>query len=300
MKTRMGCAIIRTMLFAELKKSLEKPTAPAYEFRGSDNFLIEKGIALVLSSAKVDPMNVMQLEESAKEKEINIALGNISMFGGATAVLTRGLSGAMLYLTPVKTKAKDIISVDCNPMTESLVVRLITQDKRFTFDAATAIARACENNYGRVAGEVEKLVLYYDTKSQITLDDVNAVITKTEKFQSYELGGALLKRDKAKAEAILNYLSLSGADDYMVFGGLVSVARRLFYITNAKAADSDLAKHLDVKPFAIFSTKRDARDIKPESAKRIYRTALELELGIKSGKLLAGRAAILLVGEFLR
>ena len=286
------------MLFAELKKSLEKEVAPAYEFRGSDNFLIERGIGLVLKAASIDPLNVTQMEEGAKEKDINISLGNISMFGGGVAVLVRGVGVASLYLKPAK--PKDVISVDCNPMTEALVVRLVTQDKRFTVDAATAIARACENNYGRVAGEVEKIVLYYDTKSQITLDDVNAVLTRTEKYQSYELGSALLKRDRARAGAILEYLSVSGADDYMVFGGLVAVARRLFYILNAKASDADLAKHLDVKPFAIFSTKRDSRGFSATDARRVYKSALEAELGIKSGKFLAGRAVVLLVGEFLR
>jgi len=283
------------MLFAELRENLKTKVAPAYTMTGSDIFLVNKAIDLILTATGTNDLNVVRFDDDVTDDQINAALSNVSMFGGKTAVVVRGVGDARVILE--KCAKKDIVPVDCNPMAEALVVRLITQNKKFSPDIATILARACENNFSRVNGEMQKLDAYCD--GAVTAEAVDAIVTKTEKYQVYELGNALLKKDATKARTILENLLSGDVDEYAVFGSLVSFAKRLFYIANAKVGDGDLAKHLGVHPYAVISTRRDGRWVTSDFATKLYQTALDYEYQIKSGRLPINRATILLVGELL-
>jgi DNA polymerase III delta subunit len=179
------------------------------------------------------------------------------------------------------------------------VIKLILQNKKFTPDAALALTQMTDNNFARVSGEMEKLCALYDSKPTIEKADVESTVSKTEKYQVFELSTAAFKKDIKKLDAILETLS-TDTDDYAIFGNLLSVCRRLFYIKNSPLKPTDLAKSLGVHPFSIISALRDAKQVTADAAKRIYRCALDLEYDIKSGKVLANRATVLLIGEILQ
>ena len=54
------------MLFANLKNALKTEVKPAYTLHGSDIFLVNKAIELVLEAAKIDPLNVAKFDESVE------------------------------------------------------------------------------------------------------------------------------------------------------------------------------------------------------------------------------------------
>jgi len=285
------------VLFAELRSTLKTVVAPAYILSGSDIFLINKSIELILQAAAVTPMNVTKFDETADPAEVDATLRNVSMFGDKTAAIIRGTQDTRVLLQP-GTKDRDAVRVDCNPMTADLVVRLIMNTKRFTADAAALLAGACENNYARVNNEIIKLTNHYHNNSVIQRADVDAIVTKTESYQVYELSNALLKKDAAAAEKILQNLQNSGVEDYAIFGNLVSFARRLFYALHSPLSDSALAAHLKGHPYGITATRRDGRHLR-DRIMTIYSHALELEHRIKSGKIHAQHAIVLLAGAFL-
>ncbi|MDR0462477.1 MAG: hypothetical protein LBG88_04085 [Christensenellaceae bacterium] len=287
------------MLFENFKNHLkDSPLAPAYNFKGSDVFLISKATEFVLQKANVEPINVIHLDEDTSANVIDAHLRNVPMFGGLVAVIIRG-DGYTKVAFPEFANRKEWTEVDCNPMSEAMVVKMIMQNKKFTSDAATTIARAVDNNFSRVSGEMEKLLCYYDNKETIDATDADAIITKTEKYQVFELSNALLKRDSKKIGAVLEHLAQSDVDDYALFASLLGFCRRLFYVTNSKLQSGDLAKTLGVHPYAVISTQRDSKWIPPAVALRLYECALELEHEIKSGKILANRATVILVGQML-
>ena len=283
------------MLFEGLRTSLKEKIAPLYVMTGSDIFLISKSVELILAAASVNPMNVTHLNEEATASEINAILRNVSMFGGRVAVVVRGELQTRVYLEPVANE-KTAVTVDCNPMNETLVVRMILQNKRFTPDAAIVLARACENNFSAVSNEMEKICAYFEGE-KIDAADVGQIVTKTEKYQVYEFSNALIKKDSAKAEKILDTLLLSGIDEYAVFGSLLAFTRRLFYARACTLPDAAVAGFLGVHPYSITALRRDGRGITKERAADIYAEALDLEYQIKSGKIAAGRAAVLLAGS---
>jgi len=284
------------MLFANLRNTLKEEVKPSYTLFGSDIFLVNKAIELILEAAKVEPLNTTRLDEGADEGDINALLSNVSMFGGATAVVVRGTETRVILQPNVKTK--EIERVDCNPMTADLVVRLIMSQKKFSQDAAMLLAQCCDNNYASVDNEINKLLNYFKDKEQISAEDVSAIVTKTETFQIYELSNALLKKDAVRADKILQNLYACGVEEYAIFGNIVSQVRRLFFALKSNANDATVAGFLKIHPYAITASRRDGRHLRDKIAS-IYENALELEYQIKSGKILAERAIVLLMGALL-
>jgi DNA polymerase-3 subunit delta len=206
------------------------------------------------------------------------------------------MTDTRVFLRPAGVKETE--KVDCNPMGEEMVVRMILQNKKFTPDAAVMLARVCENNFAAVSNEMEKAMAFYHDKSAIDREDIAQIVSKTEKYQIYELSNAIMKKDTAKAVEILQTFTLLGVDEYAVFGNLVAFCRRLFYAKTSPQPDAAVAAFLGLKPYAVTFVRRDGR-ITAEKAADIYAKALDLEYQIKSGKILAGRAAVLLTGAFL-
>jgi len=283
------------MLFANLKTSLKEGIKPAYTLFGTDIFLVNKAIELIFEAAKVEPLNVIRLDDGASESEIDAALRNVSMFWGKNAVVVRGETESRVILDKGTTQR-----VECNPMTADLVTRLIVNqsEKKITHDAAMLLAQCCDNNYARVDNEINKLLNYYKDKPLIERSDVEEFVTKTDSYQIYELSNVLLKKDLVKAENVLQSLTLSGVDDYAIFGNLSASVRRLFYSLTSGVPDAQLAAFLKVHPYAVTASRRDGKHLKDRISK-IHSEALELEYQIKSGKILAGRAVSVLMGLFV-
>lgn len=288
------------MLFANLKNSLKEGIKHGYELKGSDIFLINKSIELILNAAKINPMSVSHLDETTTTNDINALLRNQSMFGETTAVVLRTPELTRVILAP---DVKVFETIDCNPMTADLVVKLIINQfsaagKKITHDAAVTLASSQGNNYARVNNEIIKLQNYFSNKDTLTVDDIIPIISKTEEFQIYELGNTLLKKNVSQADAIYANLTASGVDDYIIFSSLISQTRRLFFGLLSTATDAELASFLKVHPYAITASRRDGRHLQNKIAS-IYEEALELEYKIKSGALNSTRAVAILQGLML-
>jgi len=286
------------VLFCELKTNLKNGVAPGYILSGSDVFLINKSIELILETAGIDSMSILRLDDEVKQDKINLHLQNVSMFGSGNAVIVREPDKTKIYLKPVKAD-KELEKIDCKPMEEDLVVRMIMQNKKFPNHSAVMLARLCENNFSAVSNEMEKLIAYHMNKETIEPADINEMVNKTEKFQIYELSNIILKRDPMAIQKVLQSLFDNGVEEYAIFGSLLSFARKMFYAKNSQLRDGDLAKVLDVHPYGITSLRRDSRHIDNLQATEIYDYALSLEHQIKSGKVLAERAIMMLTKVML-
>ena len=288
------------MLFADLRASLKTKIAPAYVLSGSDIFLINKSIELILAAAQIPPLALVHLPLDAPLNDVNAHLSNTSMFAASPAAIDRGTADTRLYLRPIKS-INEAEKVDCNPMSEDLVMRLVLQNKRFTPPAALLLARASENNFAMVSAEIQKAESFFDPVAhpQITDADLSTLVTKTEKYQVFELTDAILKRDLPRVRRILDFLLPNDEGDaYGVFGLLNTFARRLFYAKSSRLTDADLGKHLGVHPYAITVIRRD-KSITEKAAAAAYEAAIDLEYQIKSGQILAPRAVPLLIGALL-
>ena len=305
------------MLFTELKASLRNKVAPIYMLFGSDVFLINKSIELIIA-AYGGGADVSRTCEDVGSSEVVAKCRTISMFSDKRVVIVRGVSdkffdkelinylskpdeSCVLILTSENSiNVKNIQPVNCNPMDEATVVKLIgnqvaSSGKKITAQAAELLARFCANNYAQINNEITKLVNYLCEKEMITADDVSEISYKTEEYQIYELSNAVLKKDIEKSQVILEQLLKSGVDEYAIFGAIVAAAKRCFYALRTKSPDEVVAAALKCNPYAIKATRRDYKPL-TDKIVHMYRSMLDLEYKIKSGSISTFNAIILCCG----
>lgn len=311
--------LISFMKFAALKQTLKSTVAPVYLLFGSDIFLLQKSVDLIIQHSGViaPELDISRLGDSATAEAVIAECRTVSFMGGKRVVVVRPATEAhftkaldaylakpsdttVLILVSSSEKSpslKNVETVDCNPMPADLIVKLVANQlaaagKSITPDAANLLALMCGNNFARIDNELNKLINYYKESNLLSADDVSAIVTKTEEYQIYELSNAITKRDTALAAKIMSNLQASGVEDYAIFGNLVSAFRRIYYSLTARSSQDAVAAFLKCSPFAVMYARRDNKHLISKIAE-LYAKALDLEYQIKSGAVSVANALII-------
>jgi len=300
------------MKFADLKATLKNNLAPVYLIHGVDFYLASKAIGLIVDAVNVNiDLDVSRLDDTASAQAIIAECSTVSFLGGKRVVVVKPFvqdigvylkkpnPDCVLILVSPEEKAtiKSVETVDCNPMSPDLLVKLIANhlakhNKKITPDGAKLLCEFCANLYSRIDGELNKLVNYFVELESIGVDEINQIVTKTAEYQVYELSNAICAGNVKRAEEILQTLQDQGTEDYAIFGNLVSALRRIFYSLACKAPNEAIATVLNCSPYAVNYARRDYRALTGKIA-RLYNYALDLEYQIKSGKISVHNAIIL-------
>ena len=297
------------MKFAELKTALKTKIAPVYSIYGMDFYLVNKAIQLIKDAVGASALDISRLDENASAANIITECRTVSFLGGKRVVIVKPFiqdinaylkspnPDCILILVSDK-EIKNAESVDCNPMSPELLVKLIANhlakhNKKITPDAANLLCNYCANLYSRVDGELNKLVNFFAEQDSIGTQEINQIVTKTAEYQVYELSNAICAGNVTRAEEILRTLQDQGTEDYAIFGNLVSSFRRIFYSLTTKAANEAVAAVLGCSAYAVNYARRDYRNLTPKIA-QLYKSALDLEYQIKSGKISIQNAIFLL------
>ncbi len=166
---------------------------------------IEKGLPrgnlLILTSARVDRR--LKLFQAIAEKGMVI---DCTVPTGGTAAEKR-IRDAIL-----KTRAGEMLA-----------------ESQKAMDPA-AYAALCERTgfeLGIFCANIEKLIAYAGSRSRITLEDVEAVLSRTKEDPIYELTGAVMEKDPKKALFFLNSLLRDGFHPMALLTALVNQIRKL-------------------------------------------------------------------------
>lgn len=306
------------MKFADLKATLKTNLASVYLVHGIDYYLVSKAIELITDAAKVNKeLDVSRLDETASAQAIVAECSTVSFLGGKRVVIVKPfvqeINGYLKKPNPdcvlilvqaeQKTTIKNIETVDCNPMPQDLLIKLIANQlakhgKKITPDAASLLCGNCANLYSRIDSELNKLVNYYTELDSLGTEEINQIVTKTAEYQAYELSNAICSGSIKKAEEILRTLQNQGTEDYAIFGNLVSALRRIYYSLACKSPNETVAVTLGCSPYAVNYARRDYKALSSKIT-RLYGYALDLEHQIKSGKISVHNAIILCYSSIL-
>ncbi|MDR0975922.1 MAG: DNA polymerase III subunit delta [Christensenellaceae bacterium] len=304
------------MEFVELKKSLTAKIEPAYVLFGKDSFLLNKSAELIVKACDIQNTEL----DIEKINDPNLISGAISsartpsFFGGRRVIIVRAYLSedkkpeilkefAEYFKNPDNQNVliiiidsekepsalKGAMFVDCNPMSLSVVQTLILRQfkeagKSVSPSSASYIAEACECDYNKINNEIMKLIAYSGDASEIPQAVIAEFVQKTKDMQIFELANSIISGNAKKSSEILENLLAQNIDEYMIFGGLVSMLRRAFYASATTAGVDLVASVIGGNPFAITYARRDYA----KSAARVralYEKALGLEFAIKNGKI---------------
>ncbi len=156
-----------------------------------------------------------------------------------------------------------------------------------------------------IVSEVEKLALYSDERSRITIEDLDTMVARTREDAVFELTEALGNRDIRRSLIILNHLLIDGVHYLAILASLRNFFRKLLIFRCLQAADTprwrkginasefqnsylpvlkergEWADLLKGHPYALFMSFKKARDFSPDGLKHTLSLLLAAEYRLK-------------------
>lgn len=160
--------------------------------------------------------------------------------------------------------------------------------RRMTLEGAELLVNAVGKDLRGIAIEVEKVVAYAGSRTELTLADVEAVVSTTAKTRAYELGTALADKDAVRALTLLDRLMGEGESVY----GLHALALRTLrdLITARALIDrgggnlGEVARVLGRPDWQIRSLPRQARGFSSEELVSLLGAAAAGEAEMKTSR----------------
>lgn len=304
-----------------LKKRLNEGIASVYIVQGDDFYLFDKALNMIKNACKItlEDFNISSFDsENFSLEKIFEATEMLPMVDAKKLVVIKGGNlkesekkrmEQMLLKIPKTTcvvvldynKTFDFLKksftfVDANRMDRETVKKLVKaylarQNKEISADALDTLIDSTNCYLTRIMMELSKLCCYDLENTLITKAMVDDVVVKDIEYSVFELTEALSKKDGDKALKLLNYMG----NDNGVFSLIANHFRRLFYSSISDLSNSDLAKLLGVKEYAILKARQLAKGFSKAQLKKINMLFEEYDYMIKSGKMLLSNALHLLV-----
>lgn len=136
--------------------------------------------------------------------------------------------------------------------------------------------------------EMDKLAHYVEDREGITAQDVEAVCTKSLECTVFQMVDAQVAGKNEEAFRLLSDMEHSGEDRMGILAMLLRQYRILYHmrcLMGERVSPQSQASLLGIPPFAVSRTQQQARRYSQESLRAAYDALLEMEYGIKSGRI---------------
>lgn len=150
--------------------------------------------------------------------------------------------------------------------------------------AAAMIAEYLGNDLGKVANEVEKVLINMGDRKTISMDDIEKNIGISKEFNSFELNSAIVKRDVLKANRIIDYFAANKKDNplVLILGNMNSYFSKLFtYHYLPDKSKGNVAKELKINPFFVSEYEMAARNFNFDKTCQVISLLREYDLKSK-------------------
>lgn len=150
--------------------------------------------------------------------------------------------------------------------------------------AAAMIAEFLGNDLGKVANEIEKVLINMGDRKTISMDDIEKNIGVSKEFNSFELNSAIVKRDVLKANRIIDYFAANKKENpiVLIIGNMNSFFSKLFtYHFLQDKSKGNVAKELKVNPFFVTEYETAARNFNFDKTCQVISLLREYDLKSK-------------------
>ena len=150
--------------------------------------------------------------------------------------------------------------------------------------ASAMIAEFLGNDLGKVANEIDKVLINMGDRKMISMDDIEKNIGVSKEFNSFELNSAIVKRDVLKANRIIDYFAANKKDNpiVLIIGNMNSFFSKLFtYHFLQDKSKGNVAKELKVNPFFVTEYESAARNFNFDKTCQVISLLREYDLKSK-------------------
>ena len=292
------------MKFVEFKKSLTDYMAPVYIFFGDDAFLIESCISNLKKECEISlpDLNLSIFNDESDFEEIMTSCETFPFMDKLRLVIAKDITitdkikeriiqysekpnayACLAIIVKGDAKLVDndkITVVDCNKLDDIIIKKKVIADIKIkgytiTDEALSLLIRFCDNSLTRINSELSKLLPYANDKKEISEDMVRSMVVADVSYNIFELSDAILNKNTDKAIKVTKFL-LETEEAYSVIGLLYNYFRRLLIvgITPSNIDNANIAKSLQVKPYAITLARNQCKQI---GIKKLYNLCEEMQ-----------------------
>lgn len=158
-----------------------------------------------------------------------------------------------------------------------------------TDDAVTELSVLISSNLWQLEQELQKLVLYkHGTDNAITSDDVKEFVHGSISSNIFKMIDYLGQKKTSLAAEELTYLKQSGNNEIYLLSMIVYQFRNLIQardILNQGGSQYDLSKRAKLHPFVAAKSLKQADNFTLDELKAIYQKLMEMDIGMKTGRL---------------
>lgn len=168
-------------------------------------------------------------------------------------------------------------------------------------DAADLLARLVGTNLRSLVSEIEKLLLYTAMERPITRQDVELLVPYTEDAEDFGLSNAIGQRNASRAYDQCRKLLDEGRHPMQILASITTQIRGLLEVKDMAERGLNAAAIAQEKgwrsDYAAKARLRDARNFTMSRLEQTLDSLLKTDLAIKTGRMEAGLALDMLIGQ---
>ena len=305
------------MKFIELEKELKNGVLPIYQIFGKDAFLRESALNDIKKVALSEPdLNLTNFQGVEVLKECDDFISAVrsypflsekryivvyDFYPMAKDLKSKKFSeffdapsetSVVIFVNEKKCEAlskhPSVSIVDCDKVDDRFIVKWITGEclKSKVIIGQEALNKIIEytsSEMTKISTEVYKLISYVGENNEITVSDVSAVISKDVEYEVYEFTGYIADLKYDKAFATLKELLNKNQDKQKLFISIYYHFRRLLHASISNLSESQLARALGVKEYAVKMARIQAKKFTPIRLKNICDKLGGFDGAFKSG-----------------
>lgn len=295
------------MKFIELNKNLKQGIQHLYNIKGDDAFLIKHAISNIKNAVVQDfeEFNYAKFDaEKIKVSELEAQLSTLPMCAELRlVVIVNPNAEAVKFINKFDFNSSPVVAVcvgaekltigevvDCSKLDKVDIQKYVLNylaktNNSIEEQALDYLIEATSGNMSFISTEINKLASFIEPGETITMQIATNLVANTTEYVIYMLTNALDLKDYGKYQSILNNLSKSQSYSE-IFSYMGKYFRRMQYISVCKN-DDELAKILNIKPYAIKLSRQNISKNGVKYYINLYQKYVDLDFKIKSGKISA-------------
>lgn len=180
-----------------------------------------------------------------------------------------------------------------DPLSPQTLQRWIVKEFRLasqTIDAGVLnhLIFTCGQELSKLKTEIAKISAYAFPNTAISIQDIEAVATKTTEYRVFDLSEKVVMGESAQAINLLHEMIASGEERLMLLSLLARQYRQMLFtalLDKAGKSKDVISKTLAVPPFAVGKNLKLAQSFSLADLRQFYALCIQTEYDIKSGKI---------------
>lgn len=189
--------------------------------------------------------------------------------------------------------------VEFNHLTGAVLAKWCNQQlkphgKKFHPDALNEMTMMVGQDLTRISGEIKKLIAYTEDAAEITVADVQAVVSPSPEYSVFMILDHLLEGKLAEATQVVN--SVLQTEPSVVrlismFANQLRINAHMKYTIESKGNLPETQKALNISEYRARHIQRQIRSIAAKDLEERYQHCVDADFDIKSGRV-KDRAAL--------